>query len=178
MLDKSHITGHTTYSKCRLGIAAGHFHVRPRIGNQRVALRLAARAGRGRNGDHRKHRLRSLAVAPVIAHAAAVGQYEVDPFGAVERAATAEPDDRVHTASGREHSPGLHHLRVRIRVEIVEGEGLHACFRQTARGLAPQSLPPPCRDPPPPASGTKPNSRASAPRSSNLPSPKTTRVRM
>ena len=122
------------HAKRRLGIAAGHFHVRPSIGNQRVALRLAASAGRGRNCDHRQHRSRGLAVAPVIAHAAAVGVYEVDSFGAVERAAAPEPDDGVHAASGREHSPGLDHHRVRIWFEVVERESLHAGFGQPLDG--------------------------------------------
>ena len=61
-----------------------------RVGDHRVALRLAAGAGGGRNADHRQQRRGRLAVAAVVGDLAAVGEQEVDALGAVERAAAAE----------------------------------------------------------------------------------------
>ena len=76
-------------------IAARHLHVRAGIGDHRVALRLAAGAGGRGNADRRQQRRRGLAVAAVLAHLAAVGEQEIDPLGAVERAAAADGDDRI-----------------------------------------------------------------------------------
>ena len=39
-----------------------------------------------------------FAVAAVLAHLAAVGEQEIDPLGAVERAAAADGDDRIERA--------------------------------------------------------------------------------
>ena len=76
-------------------VAAGHLHVRLGVGDERERLRLAAGAGGRRHGDHRQHRPRGLADAPVVLHPAAVGVEEVDALGAVHRAAAAEADDQV-----------------------------------------------------------------------------------
>src|SRR5262249_6825402 len=50
----------------------------------------------------------------------AVGEHEVDPFRAVERAAAADRDDRVDAARRRERSSGLDHPIVGIAVEVVK----------------------------------------------------------
>jgi hypothetical protein len=56
------------------GVAAGHFLVGDRVGDEGEGLALAAGAGGGRNGDEREHGPRGLAHAPVILHPSAVGQ--------------------------------------------------------------------------------------------------------
>src|ERR1043166_9016736 len=49
------------------------------------------------NADRGQHRLGCLAEAPVVGHGAAVGQKEIDPLGAVHRAAAADADDQVRS---------------------------------------------------------------------------------
>jgi hypothetical protein len=51
---------------------------------------------------------------------AAVGEHEVDPLGAVERAAAADGDDGIGPRRGGTHAPRVHHVAVRIGIEIVE----------------------------------------------------------
>ena len=106
--------------KAAFRIAARHLRVRLGVGNQRVRLRLAAGARRRRNADRRQHRLRGLAVPAVVAHRAAVGQDEVDPLRAIERAAAAERDDRVDRRRRGVRAPGFDHRGIGVRVEVVE----------------------------------------------------------
>ncbi len=53
------------------------------VGDKGEGLSLAARAGRGGNANRRKHRLGGFSEAHVIRHRAAVGEQEINPFGAV-----------------------------------------------------------------------------------------------
>ena len=62
-----------------------------------------------------------LAVAAIVRDAAAVGQQEVDPLRAVERAAAAERDDRIDAQRLGEAAPGLDHRAVRVLAEVVKG---------------------------------------------------------
>ena len=113
-----------------------------RIGNERIALGLAPGAGGGGNADHGKHVLRGLAVSPVVLHAAAVGQQEVDALGAIQGAASPQSDDGVRPLFGCELSPPLDHGGIGVDVEVVERHRLHSRrlervqgFVHVARGL-------------------------------------------
>ena len=111
-------------------IAAGHLRVRVRVGDDRVALRLAAGSRRRRNPDRRQQRAARLAVAAVITHRAAARQDEVDALCAVERAAAAKRHDRIDPRRRRDQAPGFNHARVGVGVEIVKARGGVACGPQ------------------------------------------------
>jgi hypothetical protein len=106
----------------RRRIPARHLHVRGRVGDDGVALRLAAGPGRRRHENHGQQRRASPPVAAVVAHRAAVGQEEVDPLGAVERAAAAEADDRVRLEARGVSAARFHHRAVGVLAELVEGD--------------------------------------------------------
>ena len=113
-----------------LRVAARHLHVRPAVGDDRVALGLRARAGRGRHGEHRQERPARVSVAAVVGHRAAVRQQQVDRLGAIERAAAAEADDGVDAPPRRERHAAVDHGRVRVDVEVVEDGALHSGLPQ------------------------------------------------
>jgi hypothetical protein len=78
-------------------------------------------------------------VALVVAHGPAVGQDEIDPLGAVERAAAPEPDDRIDAARCGMHPARLDHARVGVRIEVVERTGCDAGLAQNRLHTANQS---------------------------------------
>jgi hypothetical protein len=91
----------------RLAVAARHLLVRLLIGDQRVALALAAGAGGGRNGDEWQERFGRRVGVPVVAHPSAIGQQEVAALGGVHRAAAAEADDDVDFPVTRHREAGI-----------------------------------------------------------------------
>ena len=62
----------------------------------------------------------AFAVTAIIGHAAAVGDEEIDPFGAVHRTATAESDEGIDILRSGEGAAGFDHARVGVRLEIVK----------------------------------------------------------
>lgn len=100
-------------------IATGHLDVGFRIGDQGVALALAARAGRGRDGDHRQHGFRRLVRAPVVLHATAVGEDEITPLRRIHAAAAAEADDEVGLELASDGDTAVHILRAGIFPHIA-----------------------------------------------------------
>ena len=125
-------------AKRRLRIAARHLEMRLAVGDDRVGLRLAPGPGRRRNADRGQQRLDRLAVAAVVAHRAPVGQHEIDPLGAVERAAASDRDDRIDAQGGGERAPGLDHAGVRTRREAAEQPARRAALLE--RGLRVRSM--------------------------------------
>ena len=65
------------------------------VGDQREGLTFAARAGRRRHSDQRKHRFGRLPNAPIVLHSAAIGQDEVAALRCVHAAAATEPNDEL-----------------------------------------------------------------------------------
>ena len=65
-----------------------------------------------------------LAEALVVGHAAAVGEQEVDPLGAVHGAAAADGDDEVDAERPGEVDAGLDVLAGRVLLDVVEEEDL------------------------------------------------------
>jgi hypothetical protein len=106
-------------SQCRGRIPARHLHVRGRVRDHGVALRLAAGAGGRRDANHRQQRRRGFTVAPVVADAAPVRQEKIDPLRAIERAAAAEADDRIHVQRVGEAPSCLDHEAVRVHAEFL-----------------------------------------------------------
>ena len=91
-----------------LGIAAGHFLMGGFIGDQGEGLALAAGAGGGGDGDQGEHRPRRLAHAPVVLHAAAIGEEKVAALGGVQAAAPAQPDETVNARAAGGPQTGGH----------------------------------------------------------------------
>ena len=110
----------------RFRIAARHFPVRARIGNDGVGLRLAACARSRRHANHRQHRLGRLRITLEIVNDATLGQQKVDSLCAVERAAAAEADDRVDALARRVAPAGLEHVGIGVRTELAELERVDA----------------------------------------------------
>ncbi len=104
----------------RLLVAAGHLHVRLRVGNQRVRLGLASGAGRRRDGDHRQKGELRLSEAAVILHAAAVGEEKVDSLRAVEAASAAQTDQEIDLFAASDFERAVDVFRGRIGSHVVE----------------------------------------------------------
>ena len=119
--------------RCR-GIAAGHLHVGRGVGDHGVALCFAPCSCRSGNTDHRQQRRRRFPVAAIIAHRAAVGQEEIDPFRAVQRAPATETDDGVEAERLREGAASLDHRAVRIGTKLGEEDRVNARSLQNSRG--------------------------------------------
>ena len=103
-----------------LGIAAGHLGVGLLIRDQSVGLAFAARAGGGRYGDQRQHRLARLARAPVVLHAAAIGENEVAALRGVHAAASAQPHDQIDVGLPRDGEAALDAAGGRVLLRVVE----------------------------------------------------------
>ena len=76
-------------------VTAGHLLARLFPGDDGVALRFAAGAGRCRDADGGQHGRVRFTVTQVVLHATAVGEQKVDALGAVHGTAATEPDDEV-----------------------------------------------------------------------------------
>ncbi len=146
------------------------------VGDQGERLRLAAGAGRGRHGDHGQHRPRGLADAPIVLHPAAVGVEEVDPLGAVHRAAAPQADDQLGLVAAGDGQAGLDVLGRRVLVHAVEQLRLDAGPPQRRM---PRSAWPAATMPGSVTTRARraPNSPANSPSESILSGPKTIRVR-
>ncbi len=162
----------------RRRIAARHLHMRRGIGDDGIALRLAPGAGGRRNADHRQQRCVRLAVSTVVGHRAAVGQQEVDALGAVERAAAAEPDDRVDPERRGKGAAGLDHRGIGILAEVVvrEWRSIPAASSAASAGGR-RSRPGPLRHRRPGACAETPAPLRQLADARMAPAPKTTRVR-
>ena len=106
--------------KRRLLIPACHLHVRFGVRDQGKGLGLAAGARRSGHADRRQHRLGGLAEALVVGHRAAVGQQEIDPLGAVHRAAAADRDQKIDFVVLGDRSAHLHVPGSRVLLDGVE----------------------------------------------------------
>src|SRR5688572_1268419 len=113
-------------AKSSLRIAAGHFDMTVRRGNQRVTLRLASGAGSGWNRDHRQHRFCRFAVTAIVLHAAAVGENEIDALGAIHRTTAAESDDRIDLFVRSKLGARIDHTRIRVYFEIVKADDFNS----------------------------------------------------
>ncbi len=82
------------YAEAGLFIAAGHFHVRFGVADQRERLCFTARTGCGRDGNHGQHCLGRFADAPIILNLPAVGIEKIDSLGTIHRTAAAKTDDQ------------------------------------------------------------------------------------
>ena len=91
---------------------------------------LAARAGRGGYGDHREHRFARLADTPVVLHAAAIGEQEVDPLGAVHHTAPAQADQKVDALGLGDGETGVHMLGRGVDLDPVEQDRVEAGLDQ------------------------------------------------
>ena len=123
-------------------IPASHLLMGIRIGNERIALGLAPGAGGGGDADHGQQISFGLAVSPVVLHAPAVGQHEVDALGAIQRAASSQSNDGVRPVTGSELPTPLDHGGIGVDVEIMERHRLDSGrpernqrFLRVTRGL-------------------------------------------
>ena len=158
-------------------VAAGHFHVRLGVGDQRVRLRLAAGAGGRRHGDHRQQRPGRLALPPIVLHPPAARIEKVDSLRAVHRAAAAEADDQIgpkllgDLRAPRRRAPSSDSRRTPSNSATFKPGRFQ---RRDARAACARRRQCPDRSPPAPAS--TPRLAATAPSSDNFPGPKTIRV--
>ena len=108
-------------SRGGFGVAAGHFLVGLFVGDQGKRLALAAGAAGGGDGDERQHRPGRLADAPIILHAAAVGEQEIAAFGGVHAAAPAQADDGVDVRPAGDLEAPLDALGAGVFLDAVKG---------------------------------------------------------
>ncbi len=122
-------------AKGGLGIATGHFHVGLFVGNDGKRLGFATGAGRGRNADRGQHGMNGFADLPVVGHDAAIGQQEIDSFGAVHGAAAPDGNEKVGAMAASGFQTRLHMARCGILFHAVEQQRVESCLRQRGQRL-------------------------------------------
>ena len=107
-------------------VPARHLHVAGPVGDEGVALGLAAGAAGGRHAHARQHRLRRLVVPAVVGHLPAVRQQEVDPLRTVHRRPAADGHDQIDGMFLRRRHAVSNFVLGRVLLHPVKHEHVHA----------------------------------------------------